>query len=222
MPTTPINALRTPALDDAANVPMRISNLADDVDTRLVARFASTTARDAAIPAPIAGMTCYLTNTRAYSVYDGTLARWIYWDTAVQTYTPTLGAGVSVGSGGSATNKGEYTRQGRRVFLRITTVFGTTGTNFGAASTPWTWTLPPGMSINTGLGFEQTMAVRISAPGLYVTAAAWAGGASSTTLSVQVPTSFSASTNLQLGSPTNAAGQSVVIHGFFDNVSATT
>jgi hypothetical protein len=60
VPTTTINALRKPSVDDSPNGPQQISNLADDVDRRLVAVFATTTARDAAITSPTDGMLCYV------------------------------------------------------------------------------------------------------------------------------------------------------------------
>jgi len=55
MPTTSINALRYPASSAAPNVPQDIQNLASDVDNKIVPRFSTTTARDSAIPSPVAG-----------------------------------------------------------------------------------------------------------------------------------------------------------------------
>lgn len=51
--------------------------LAADVNTYLmdqvVPRFATAAARDSAIPAPVAGMTCLLTGTMALQIHDGTI-----------------------------------------------------------------------------------------------------------------------------------------------------
>lgn len=75
--TTAINALRYSEQSDAPNANTGFQNLAEDVDRRLVAIFATTAARDAAIPSPTNGMVCYVTSTsagannRALNVYDG-------------------------------------------------------------------------------------------------------------------------------------------------------
>jgi hypothetical protein len=61
--TTAIAALRYPGLSDDVNVPEDIQNLATDVDKFVVSRHTSTTNRDAAITAPVAGQACYVDNT---------------------------------------------------------------------------------------------------------------------------------------------------------------
>lgn len=58
MPNTTINGLPYPASTDAPNVPLHIQNLAQGIDSRAVPRFASTTARNAAITTPVDGMMC--------------------------------------------------------------------------------------------------------------------------------------------------------------------
>ena len=69
MPTTAINDLPYPALATPAqpDIPADFQALAEQVDTRLVARYASAAARDAAIPAPVDGMVCYLADTDSFS-----------------------------------------------------------------------------------------------------------------------------------------------------------
>lgn len=63
MGTTTINGFRYPGLSDDVNVPEDIQNLATDVDKVVIPKFSSTTARDAAITAPVSGQACYIDNT---------------------------------------------------------------------------------------------------------------------------------------------------------------
>lgn len=71
MGTTPINALRYPASSDPADVPTDMLELATDLDTRLIPRFASSAARDAAITAPIEGQLNYRSDTDRLERYTG-------------------------------------------------------------------------------------------------------------------------------------------------------
>lgn len=61
--TTTINALRYATLTDPPNAQTSFKNLADDVDTRIVPRFASAAARDTAITSPVEGMVCDVAST---------------------------------------------------------------------------------------------------------------------------------------------------------------
>jgi hypothetical protein len=58
--TTPINNLRKPDQTDAPLGGVQISNLADDIDTKLIPRFANIAARNQAIPTPVQGMVCHI------------------------------------------------------------------------------------------------------------------------------------------------------------------
>lgn len=74
--TTPINALPYPvATTDAPNGPQQIQNLAVAADTRLVARFATTAARDSAITSPLNGMTVWCDAPGAY--FDRVAGAWV-------------------------------------------------------------------------------------------------------------------------------------------------
>lgn len=75
MATTPINALRYAGGTDAPNGPSLGQNLALDLDTRIVARFASTAARDSAIPAPINGMVVWCDSPGCY--FDRVAGAWV-------------------------------------------------------------------------------------------------------------------------------------------------
>lgn len=70
---TAINGLRYTLLTDApANIQTATKNLAEDVDTKLVSVFTTTTARDAAITVPSEGMLCYISGViNAYYTYTG-------------------------------------------------------------------------------------------------------------------------------------------------------
>lgn len=74
MATTAVQALRYPALGDAANGPVALQNLALDVEPKLVMVFATSAARTTAIPAPTEGMASWVQDSNRIDVYDGT--RW--------------------------------------------------------------------------------------------------------------------------------------------------
>jgi hypothetical protein len=64
--STPLNGLPWPQPYDPADIPGAIQNLANALDTRLVMRFASTTARDQVITTPVAGMLAFAGTTFTY------------------------------------------------------------------------------------------------------------------------------------------------------------
>lgn len=102
MPTTAINGLRKPAVSDSPNGPQQISNLADDVDKKLVAVFATTTARDAAITTPTDGMICYVTADDYY--YERVNGAWVK-RTNFGGFSGTPAAGVVPAAGRHLTTK---------------------------------------------------------------------------------------------------------------------
>lgn len=68
---TPINGLRLAELTDSANLQTAFSNIGTDLDSRLFPRFADTSARDAAITSPVAGMVCYVASFNLPMMYYG-------------------------------------------------------------------------------------------------------------------------------------------------------
>lgn len=72
MANTPIASLPYPALSDAPNAPSQVQSLATALDSQLVPRYATTTARDAAITAPVAGQVCWTTTPATHWYYSGT------------------------------------------------------------------------------------------------------------------------------------------------------
>lgn len=58
--TTTINGIPWPELTDAPNIETAVKPAVDHIDTRIIPRFVNTTARNAAIPAPIAGQVCWV------------------------------------------------------------------------------------------------------------------------------------------------------------------
>jgi len=71
MANTPIATLPYPALTDSPNGPSQIQSLATALDSQLVPRYATTTARDAAITAPVAGQVCWTTTPATHWYYSG-------------------------------------------------------------------------------------------------------------------------------------------------------
>lgn len=69
--TTPLQGIPLPEPTDADNVPADLAAILDVVEGRLVMRFASEAARDAAITAPESGMIAMLTDQDRISFYDG-------------------------------------------------------------------------------------------------------------------------------------------------------
>ena len=78
MPTTPMQALPYPPYSAPPNVPDDLQLLAAAVDDKLVMRFATSTARNSAIPVPVDGMLCALTSTKEYQVYSNGAWRTFY------------------------------------------------------------------------------------------------------------------------------------------------
>lgn len=74
MPNTTLQPLPYPALSDPANGPAALQALAQAAESRLVMRFASATARDAAVTAPVEGMVCWVTSD--YTLYLYQTGRW--------------------------------------------------------------------------------------------------------------------------------------------------
>lgn len=68
---TPIAGLPYPELGDDPNIELVSKPLAQELDDQIVPRFATATARNTAITAPIAGQVCWVA-TNGLMVYDGT------------------------------------------------------------------------------------------------------------------------------------------------------
>lgn len=137
MPTTePIQGGPYPVPTDAPDGPNQMAALAGWAAGRLVMRFASPAARDAAITSPVEGMVA-MTGTAA------TLTEWTYqsggWHNTSTLqpvdYTPALTASVTnptLGTGGSAT--GRYARSGSVITCWFSIALAGTGVNAGAGA----------------------------------------------------------------------------------------
>lgn len=68
---TPNSALPYPELTDIPNALTAFQNLALALDTKVIPKFGSSSARDSAIPAPVAGQACYRTDIKGYQYYEG-------------------------------------------------------------------------------------------------------------------------------------------------------
>lgn len=71
MPNTPVSGIPYPAATDAPNVPLHMQNAVIALDRKIIPAFATTTARDAAIPSPTEGMVCYVTDLGYHVMYAG-------------------------------------------------------------------------------------------------------------------------------------------------------
>lgn len=100
------------SLTDAPDMPGAIAALANGVIPRSVMRFASASARGAAITAPVEGMPSYLMDVNRLEIYDGSA-----WATPPQTLTSTA-TGLSAASGFSVNTFAAY-REGRVIAVDI-------------------------------------------------------------------------------------------------------
>jgi len=71
--TTPINSIPLPQLSDSTppDIPADLTAIANVLDSRIIPRYATTTARNAAIPSPLSGMVAYTTGS-GLDIYNGT------------------------------------------------------------------------------------------------------------------------------------------------------
>ncbi|MFI8084358.1 hypothetical protein ACIF6L_26590 [Kitasatospora sp. NPDC086009] len=105
-----------PVLGDAPNAEAGLSTLVNGIVGQTVMRFASATARSAALPTPVAGMTVWLAAEARLEIYDGAAWRTYTPAGAWTTYTPTWTAdsvNPTLGVGGILTSR--YVKDGRRV-----------------------------------------------------------------------------------------------------------
>lgn len=75
--TTPVSSLPFPELTDQPNGPDGFNDLALALDHIVIPKYASSTARDNANTAPIAGDMCYLSDVAGYFSYNG--SSWERW-----------------------------------------------------------------------------------------------------------------------------------------------
>ncbi len=77
MQTSTRAAIRYPDSFDTPNIPQHIQNMATDLDTMVIPKFASAGLRDAAIPSPTDGQHCYLTNLEQFQQYNTGYGQWL-------------------------------------------------------------------------------------------------------------------------------------------------
>lgn len=83
MPVTPISGITTPTNSQDPNGAAQLQEIVETIDGICVPKFASTAARDAAIPSPAKGQMCYITGRSFQMNYTGALSGWRF-------ITPTL------------------------------------------------------------------------------------------------------------------------------------
>ena len=117
-----------PTYPETYQIPDTLAAMYSFLLNRSVPRFASTTARDAALPSPTDGMVCYVTADKcAYVRVSGAWVRALTEPGAWTDYTPSL-VGVTVGNG---TLTGRYQVVGKTVNFALRLIGGTT-TSFTA------------------------------------------------------------------------------------------
>jgi len=130
------------AMTDAPSIPDAIKSLSDGVIPRGVMRFASASARGAALAgatAPVEGMASYLLDVNRLEIYDGSA-----WVTPPQTLTSTA-SGLTAGSGFAVNDFAGY-REGRTtmVDMYLSRTGGTINESGGNITDTVCCTLPSG------------------------------------------------------------------------------
>lgn len=167
----PINTfgLPYPLGTDAADGPDAIKDLADAVGPLLNKGYANAAARDAAIPAPVAGMGAWLIDITTLTVYDGTT--WLPMGGATRLYTPTWTAATTNPVLGNGTIAGRWQQFGKWVHFSAEIVMGST-TTYGAGA--WTVSLPVQARASSRIGLTGLL-IDQSAGTRYQAFAYWAG-----------------------------------------------
>lgn len=83
MPNAPISGAPYPSATDSPNGPLQFQNLALNLDSKVIARFATTSARDAAIPSPIEGMIVWVDSPAGWYQRGGNA--WRYFPSVIPT-----------------------------------------------------------------------------------------------------------------------------------------
>ncbi len=136
---TPINGISLPALTDTPNISTAVSTGFSTVDSRLNPVFASTAARDSAIPSPTEGQECYVTATGEKYIYNGTT-----WVSSKPRYTAAQGSDATTSSGTPAnvTGMSLAVEANSRYVIKAWMIWsGPTGSDITLQ-----WTIPAGAS----------------------------------------------------------------------------
>lgn len=88
MPSTPVTGAPYPSATDSPNGPLQMQNLALAFDDKVIARFATTAARDTAIPSPAEGMIVWCASPAGWYQRGG--GAWRYFPSVIPTIGGTL------------------------------------------------------------------------------------------------------------------------------------
>lgn len=119
MATEPIQGIRYPAASDSPNGPDQFKALADDVAGRLAMRFASTAARDVALPAPTDGQVCTTGTGGTQRLWSRQNGAWV----DVTQETAWTAYAVTVTGMTNATAAGKVRKVGRMLVAQIVVTF---------------------------------------------------------------------------------------------------
>lgn len=201
----PVQAGPYPLPADAPDGPNQMAAIVVWAAGRLVMRFASTTARDSAIPAPTQGMI-------AVTGADAALVTWQYRNGAWRNvtlgtptaYTPTLGPSAT-----AYTAAGRYVRNGMGLLVWFTV---TCGAGFSIAAGTLTVSLP--MAVNPGIGGTSGAVRFYDASSGNSFLGARVAAASSTDMSFQVATTYGGALNNASGTFPWVLASGDIIDGF--------
>lgn len=148
---TDILKIQIPDLAEVPNIEGSFHTMAKAFEKYTVMRFASTAARNTALPAPTAGMVAYITGTGDLTIYSGST-----WLNAARTgayssFTPTM-HGTGATGPGSGTIAGRWQQIGKTVDLTIKLVLAA-DTAFGTGSSFSFGTIPVGPRVTDSVAF---------------------------------------------------------------------
>lgn len=78
---TPVSQLPRPDASDPPNAPAQLSDLTTRLDTLVIPKFVSASARNAAIPAPVDGQVAWVGDSRTLTAYRSDIGDWVNYPT---------------------------------------------------------------------------------------------------------------------------------------------
>lgn len=125
--TSPLQQFSLPELTNTPNAPAQLSTLVGQIERKVIMRFASTAARDAAmvlIGGAELGMYAEITTTPPrLTHYNGSAWETVYYKAS---YTPTI-TNAAIGTGGSASNVANYAFAFGSITVRGKFILGSSG-----------------------------------------------------------------------------------------------
>jgi hypothetical protein len=129
------SGLYFPPLSNAPNVPSDMQQLALSADTKVIGNFATAAARAAAITTPVIGQITYRADAAIYEEWNGSAWVSVLPAGAWTSYTPTLTAGTTNPTLGTASvQAGQYVQIGKLIIGDAYVAFGSSGAAAGSGA----------------------------------------------------------------------------------------